>query len=672
MTRRHATLLGTYLLVATGLTWLSADVGGSLPQTGLTQTFRQDSIDAPPLFRRTTREIGLAFLDESPDLPRRFVVVTWEGLWYLPDAQTVDLFLGADDRAVLRIDGEVAHERAAGQRTATERIALTAGFHDLDLTYEQYGGGYHLNVQWAPAGEAARPFDPDALFSTRPDDAALAAHRRRVALGRLVPVVWIAPPAAVVLFLGASQVPRSRRWPLAGVALLAAAIVAVGHSYYTHLLPNALAVALGALPFAFPRALRAQRRWSVLYWAGCVAGLIALDVALGVPGGMSDFKKAQYKAGFALLSDPAAAYDAVCGSYAYLPASGLLFVPFGMFDRDTTASLLYIIVGRLTVLAVTYALIQFFRIRDWRLWLVLVLLVFNGPLDRILWLGNSTHFILLLLIGGVAALGSKRWALAGVLFGLAPLLKLSMLLLGGYFVLRRNWRVVGAWAGTLAGAILLSLLGWGYDLHATWIDTCVLQFQGGAIPAFRAQSIDGMLAKYWLPNTSVYDWTAVPVDTTFRVLHYVGVLLVMAPAALAAMRTRDRTEPETTLTEVFIFICAAILISPISWSHYYLLLLLPVAFLAGERHRRRTRPRLVAALLGTLFVVSVVLFSLPEELSVEFYRSYEEENAIARVLLSHYFFGGVLFYIVLLAHRFSGNVSVAPAEGIRDADAAGA
>lgn len=209
-------------------------------------------------------------------------------------------------------------------------------------------------------------------------------------------------------------------------------------------------------------------------------------------------------------------------------------------------------------------------------------MAFNGPLDRILWLGNSTHFILLLLVG------------------------------------------------------------------------CILQFQGGAIPAFRAQSIDGFLAKHYLDGTNVNDWTAVPVDGTFKALHYLGMLLVMAPAAWAT-QSRPRRDPGTTYLELCMFICAAILISPISWSHYYLFLLLPVAFYAGDLFPRSVRSPGLTRVLGWTFVVSVILFSLPEELSVEYYDAQPEETSLARALLSHYFYGGVLFYLFLVAQRFTGQ-----------------
>ncbi len=150
-----------------------------------------------------------------------------------------------------------------------------------------------------------------------------------------------------------------------------------------------------------------------------------------------------------------------------------------------------------------------------------------------------------------------------------------------------------------------------------------------------------------------------PVDATFKALHYLGVLLVMAPA-LWATQSRARREPGTTYLELCMFICAAILISPISWSHYYSFLLLPIAFYAGDRFPHKLRSRGLARALGWTFVVSVVLFSLPEELSVEYYDAQPQETGLARALLSHYFYGGVLFYCFLVAQRFTGRPEAPP------------
>ena len=72
------------------------------PPTGLVRSFYSDvDFAGDPLVQDRTTEVSLAFLDRDPTLPRRFFSVQWRGYWYLPEAQTVTVYAGADDRVVL-------------------------------------------------------------------------------------------------------------------------------------------------------------------------------------------------------------------------------------------------------------------------------------------------------------------------------------------------------------------------------------------------------------------------------------------------------------------------------------------------------------------------------------------------------------------------------------------
>ena len=67
------------------------------------------------------------------------------------------------------------------------------------MSYEQYGGGYSLNVQWAPAGKAPRSFDPESLYPQIPDPQHFLVNQRLLAFHRAVIAFWIAPPSFLVL-----------------------------------------------------------------------------------------------------------------------------------------------------------------------------------------------------------------------------------------------------------------------------------------------------------------------------------------------------------------------------------------------------------------------------------------------------------------------------------------
>ena len=77
ITRRR--LVRWYLCVVVTLTVLSGALHGLIaPPMGLVRTFYATSgFSGEPLSQDRTTEISLAFLDQDPTLPRRFISVEW-------------------------------------------------------------------------------------------------------------------------------------------------------------------------------------------------------------------------------------------------------------------------------------------------------------------------------------------------------------------------------------------------------------------------------------------------------------------------------------------------------------------------------------------------------------------------------------------------------------------
>ena len=182
----------TLTLTAVGglLTWLV------VPPTGLVRSVYADvSFAGEPLSQARTPDISLAFLDEDPTLPRRFFSVEWRGFWFLPRAQAVDLYVGADDRVDILVDGQLAHRRnlSLGMGTTRETVTLGAGPHTVAIRYAQDGGGMHLNVQRAFRGGPPAPFAPTRLFPNVPDTQDVLLTTGTPWLLRVVALLWLIP-----------------------------------------------------------------------------------------------------------------------------------------------------------------------------------------------------------------------------------------------------------------------------------------------------------------------------------------------------------------------------------------------------------------------------------------------------------------------------------------------
>ena len=134
--------------------------------SGLTRTvYREIAFGGGTAHAGVVSDVDLRFTDR-PHGPRRFFSARWAGVWHVDRAGAYDLFLGADDGAVLRIDGEAVLERGAAMGFPTTSVSreLTAGPHRIEIEYEQRAGGMFLNAGWARRGETQKRFDRALLF----------------------------------------------------------------------------------------------------------------------------------------------------------------------------------------------------------------------------------------------------------------------------------------------------------------------------------------------------------------------------------------------------------------------------------------------------------------------------------------------------------------------------
>ena len=204
--RRHLkTSLSAYAVVAVALTALLFAFGGfSAERTGLNRrVYPEVGFNGAPLLEDISANVTLDFLDEDPELPRRFFSARWHGYWYVPEARTVDIYGAGDDRLDVWLDGELVIRRTppADMHTQVQPLTLAAGVHEIRIEYEQHGGARALSLRWAARGGRPRPFASHRLFHARPtlDDLRLA---QRVAwLELIVLLVWATPVVIGVAFL---------------------------------------------------------------------------------------------------------------------------------------------------------------------------------------------------------------------------------------------------------------------------------------------------------------------------------------------------------------------------------------------------------------------------------------------------------------------------------------
>ena len=303
----------------------------------------------------------------------------------------------------------------------------------------------------------------------------------------------------------------------------------------------------------------------------------------------SDFRSAYHPAGRAIIEDPAALgalFDKGVSGFVNLPIVAYVFAPLGLL-RLRIAIGVFTVVGLAVTLSAWWLLVRLARLDTTGRWLLLLLFAANGPLQYSLKEGNTSHFVLFALATGLALLRSGRGVAAGALLGVAAVFKLPLLLFGAYFVVRRHWRAAFGFAGVCLATAALSLLVFGWDVHRHWFETCVLQFSTQWIAAFNVQSVQSFVFRLQAPLALLRDWQSMTPSAGQRLAGYVAVGLLYAIALGAGIRAAapggSGADAELRQTREFLLVlCLALVSSPLSWSHYYAWLLLPVAFHLGK------------------------------------------------------------------------------------------
>jgi hypothetical protein len=316
------------------------------------------------------------------------------------------------------------------------------------------------------------------------------------------------------------------------------------------------------------------------------------------------------------------------GVNAHPPTSVLVIVPLALLDYPNAVlawNLLSLLALGASLWLVGRRLGLSLSLRS--LLPAVVLLLLCGAFRHQMYQGQLNLLLLLLLTGVWAAERGGRDAAAGALLGLATAVKLFPGLLFLYFVLGRRWKVVGSGVTSLLAVtgLTAALLGPGaYRDYVRDVLPRVDQFRAGWDNA----SLTGFWAKLFDPppvptpaapsqaeSSSAEAPVLVDVMPIFPVeplrrdplLARAGAATccgaVLALLAWVAWRSRSRSQRDRAFG---LSLVAMLLVSPICWEHYFLLLLLPLAQLWVSLPRS-------AAARGLFLVLAVALWLSPPD-----------------------------------------------------------
>ncbi|HEX4272715.1 MAG TPA: glycosyltransferase family 87 protein [Rhizomicrobium sp.] len=396
------------------------------------------------------------------------------------------------------------------------------------------------------------------------------------------------------------------------------------------------ATMIGILAISLLTRRRPVTQWKfALLAAGCIALALATFLISDPPRYFEDFRIAYYPAGEAVFRDTHALRELTglgVSGFVNMPVVAYIFAPLALMPMSV-AMAIFTLIGLIATILAWKLLADLAQLDLTERWLLALLFAANGPLQYSVKEGNTSHFILLALVAGLALLRAGRPGLAGMVLGAAAIIKPPLLLFGLFFALRRDARGLAAFALVCMAAVAASvaLFGWADNLH--WLDVCVLQFSHRWLAAFNVQSIPAFLFRFEADPTLLLDWNAYAPPAGLALPAQLLLALLLIAAGVALLKSAALT------SQYMVILCLAVLASPLSWSHYYCWLLLPTAFFLRREDVQGGSFRVLGWLAILLVTPLVRPLTFSQSWAVEAYKD---------TGVSYLLFGGLLWFGLLI------------------------
>ncbi len=284
---------------------------------------------------------------------------------------------------------------------------------------------------------------------------------------------------------------------------------------------------------------------------------------------------------------------------AHPPSSILVMIPWSMLDYRAA-----LLAWNLLSLGMLMSSLEIIR-RSLELPLTLelicpavIFLLLSHPLLMQLFHGQWNLLLLLLVTGAWAAERSGRPAWAGVLLGAATAIKLFPGFLFLYFLARRQWTAV--LAGVLAFGMLTGLTAalLGPEVYRVYFLEVLPRLAPVRSSCYNA-SLVGFWTRFFDPvTTEVHVLPLWRSGLALRAAVLLSGLAVMATTArvVRSANTRDALDHAFGLA-----VTGMLLVSPITWDHSLLLLLLPISILLHDPPPSEAAKILLIVSLGAIW-----------------------------------------------------------------------
>ena len=236
----------------------------------------------------------------------------------------------------------------------------------------------------------------------------------------------------------------------------------------------------------------------------------------------------------------------------------------------------------------------------WTTLAIVALALLYPPVGEHFFYGQNKIFVLLMLALMIRWMAGGHDAAAGLILGVAVLMRGFPLLIVGYLLLRRRWRaiaytILGIVAGALATIAFLGLpqtLSFSHGLQTV------------AMPRYLAVPINVSLGAF-VSRMYWYSIGAGPGLSNLirRLLVAAAQLGVLALTVKATLKSRDSEDLDWRAFALWVV--TAVLLAPTAWVHYLVLMLIPFVFMAIAAGHGRANHRAIWMAVASFLLIAL-------------------------------------------------------------------
>jgi hypothetical protein len=211
------------------------------------------------------------------------------------------------------------------------------------------------------------------------------------------------------------------------------------------------------------------------------------------------------------------------------------------------------------------------------------------------------------MAGAMRAMERERDGTAGLLIASAGLLRAYPLLLVGYFVIRRKWRAVAFAAAGIAAGVFVTVAVLGLTQSLSFIYGALWLTDYSVVNRVDNLSLGPFVSRTFWALTGTASGSSA--DWIRRAAVAVADIVVLGMTIRATLADANRGDPDWRIYSLWI--ATSIMLSPVGWHHYLVLLAIPFVQLVAAAADGRSSSRAVwmAALAYVLSAVSLRVFN---------------------------------------------------------------